>query len=76
MKINNSNKLICNYCRNYQLQTRKSGNCQMLGVQVEGRWQACPFYIAPFSNGLTSPHQINQTTNLNEIFQVETVGLK
>lgn len=48
MKLNNSEQRICVYCRNYQLLGRKSGNCQKLGVAVEGRWQACPLYVAPF----------------------------
>ncbi len=41
--MNAPNLLIstCRYCRWYKPEGRRGGMCQMLGVAVQSKWQAC-----------------------------------
>lgn len=49
MKNNNIEKRACIYCRNYQLIGKGFGECQKLGVDVRGKWQACSLYMPLFN---------------------------
>lgn len=39
----------CRSCRYYTPEGRRGGNCQQLGVQVRGGWQACSLAIPAFA---------------------------
>ncbi|MEM7759071.1 MAG: hypothetical protein AAFW67_07470 [Cyanobacteria bacterium J06638_38] len=53
----------CRYCRFYEPQGRRGGDCQMLGVSVQSSWKACALASPPFKTTLTK---------LEDIFQLET----
>lgn len=41
--MNDSNRPFsaCRYCRYYQVEGRRGGNCEQLGVLVQGDWAPC-----------------------------------
>ena len=41
---------VCSHCRNYQYQRGWGGYCQQLGVEVKGKWNACPLAMPVFSS--------------------------
>jgi hypothetical protein len=41
MKISSCPTSACRYCHHYQLEGRRGGTCQQLGVPVQGAWKAC-----------------------------------
>lgn len=53
----------CRYCRFYNSEGRRGGQCQMLDVPVEGSWKACTFASSPFETTLQK---------LEDIFHLET----
>ena len=57
---------VCRYCRFYQLEGRRGGSCQKLGVPVESNWKACTLASSPFRT---------TAKKLEEIFQLNTVKL-
>lgn len=40
----------CRHCYFYQLEGRRGGHCQQLGVSVQGNWQACSLGVSPFAS--------------------------
>ena len=49
MKTLNFPASACRYCRHYQLEGRRGGKCQQLGVPVRGNWKACSLALPPFA---------------------------
>ena len=39
----------CRYCRWYKPEGRRGGMCQMLGVSVQSKWQACTLALPAFA---------------------------
>jgi hypothetical protein len=39
----------CRYCRHYQPEGRRGGNCQKLGAPVQGTWKACNLALPAFA---------------------------
>lgn len=39
----------CRYCQYYKPEGRRGGNCQQLGVIVQGSWKACALAIPAFA---------------------------
>ncbi|MEA5573727.1 hypothetical protein [Calothrix sp. UHCC 0171] len=39
----------CKYCRYYNPEGRRGGNCQQLGAPVLGHWKACSLALPPFA---------------------------
>ncbi len=39
----------CRYCRHFIPEGRRGGNCQQLGVTVQGRWKACSLALPAFA---------------------------
>lgn len=39
----------CKYCRYYNPEGRRGGNCQQLGAPVLGNWKACSLALPPFA---------------------------
>jgi hypothetical protein len=39
----------CRYCQHYQPEGRRGGECQMLGVPVQGNWKACSLAVTAFA---------------------------
>jgi hypothetical protein len=35
----------CRYCKYYEFTGHRGGECQQLGVPVQGKWSACPLMI-------------------------------
>ena len=48
MKTINTSVSVCSHCRNYQHQRGCGGYCKQLGVEVKGKWKACPLAIPVF----------------------------
>jgi hypothetical protein len=48
MKTANFLTSSCRYCRFYQPEGRRGGNCQQLGVPVQAHWKACNLAAHPF----------------------------
>lgn len=40
----------CRHCRFYQIEGRRGGDCQQLGVPVQGSWKACSLAAQPFAS--------------------------
>ena len=53
----------CRYCRFYEPQGRRGGDCRMLSVSVQSDWEACALASPPFKTTLTK---------LEDIFQLES----
>ena len=49
MKRVNQPISACRYCRFYQIEGRRGGSCQQLGVPVQGSWQVCALAVSPFA---------------------------
>lgn len=49
MKTLNFPTSACRYCRHYQLEGRRGGECQQLGVPVRGNWKACSLALPLFA---------------------------
>ncbi|MBE9179920.1 hypothetical protein IQ268_15215 [Oculatella sp. LEGE 06141] len=39
----------CRHCQFFEGEGRRGGQCQQLGVPVQGGWKACSLAIAPFA---------------------------
>ena len=39
----------CRYCQCYKPEGRRGGMCQMLGVSVQSKWQACNLALPAFA---------------------------
>lgn len=39
----------CRYCRHYNVEGRRGGICQQLGVPVRGAWKACSLALPSFA---------------------------
>jgi len=39
----------CRYCHFYQIEGRRGGSCQRLGVPVQGNWKVCAVAALPFA---------------------------
>jgi len=39
----------CRYCHFYQIEGRRGGSCQRLGVPVQGDWKVCAVAALPFA---------------------------
>lgn len=50
MNINNCFASTCRYCRHYQPEGRRGGQCDQLGVSVESNWKACALASHPFTD--------------------------
>jgi hypothetical protein len=42
MKSTTLHIACCSRCNHYTLEGRRGGQCEQLGVPVQGRWKACP----------------------------------
>lgn len=49
MNTSNVSTSICRLCQHYSLEGRRGGQCDRLGVTVQGQWNACNLYIPPFA---------------------------
>lgn len=55
----------CRHCRFYHSEGRRGGNCQQLGVPVQGSWKPCALAVQPFASqwdgwsGIASRHLSN-----------------
>lgn len=49
MNAPNSLTSTCRYCRRYKPEGRRGGMCQMLGVSVQSKWQACTLALPAFA---------------------------
>jgi hypothetical protein len=69
MQTSSSVVSSCRYCQYYRLEGRRGGQCQQLGVSVQGGWKACQLAIPPFAPSWE---------NLDEIvaWQQEAAGLQ
>ncbi|RMH73263.1 MAG: hypothetical protein D6680_16965 [Cyanobacteria bacterium J007] len=52
--INGSISKCCT-CGHYQIEGRRGGACQLLGVPVKGNWQGCRLAIEPFAPSWEMP---------------------
>ncbi|MCU0570619.1 MAG: hypothetical protein MUF49_29090 [Oculatellaceae cyanobacterium Prado106] len=48
MKSSEGNISSCKHCQFYRAEGRRGGNCQQLGVPVQGTWKICPLAVPPF----------------------------
>jgi hypothetical protein len=48
MKSLEGNISSCRHCHFYRGEGRRGGNCQQLGVPVQGSWSVCPLAAPPF----------------------------
>lgn len=51
MQSLNTTVSACKYCQYYKPTGRRGGNCEMLGVSVQGGWKGCHLGTTPFSAG-------------------------
>ncbi len=49
MKSINFLTSACRYCRHYNPEGRRGGNCQQLGAPVQGHWKACSLALPAFA---------------------------
>ncbi|MEY3867015.1 MAG: hypothetical protein RLZZ338_906 [Cyanobacteriota bacterium] len=49
MSNNSAMNLGCRHCRYYQMEGRRWGHCQLLGVPVQGGWATCSHAVPPFA---------------------------
>lgn len=49
MKSPNLLTSTCRYCQCYKPEGRRGGMCQMLGVAVQSKWQACTLALPAFA---------------------------
>lgn len=70
MKETNLANLACRHCQHYQIEGRRGGLCQKLGVSVDSNWKACALANVPFEDNLEALEQT--ITTLEEIVHLET----
>lgn len=58
MKTCKCSTSACQFCRYYQLEGRRGGMCQQLGVPVKANWKACSLALPPFAPSWESFDQI------------------
>ncbi len=51
----------CRYCRYFTPEGRRGGNCQQLGVPVQGKWKACCLAIPPFAPSWENAEAVTAT---------------
>lgn len=49
MKTFKCSTSACQFCRYYQIEGRRGGTCQQLGVPVKANWKACSLALPPFA---------------------------
>ena len=54
----------CQFCRYYQLQGRRGGTCEQLGVPVKAGWKACSLALPPFAPSWETLEEIWQNDRL------------
>ena len=54
----------CQFCRYYELQGRRGGTCQQLGVPVKAGWKACSLALPPFAPSWETLEEIWQNDGL------------
>lgn len=50
----------CKFCKHYQIDGHRGGQCQRLGVLMDGRLESCPLAEAAFSPIDIAPSLIEQ----------------
>jgi len=72
MKTLNFPTSACRYCRHYDVEGRRGGMCQQLGVSVRGNWKACSLALPLFTPSWESIEEILQDEKLilKEAFSV------
>lgn len=65
MKPYNCSVSCCRNCQFYQLEGRRGGACQQLGVPVQGHWKSCPLAIPPFAPSWEMVGQADMLTVLD-----------
>ena len=72
MKTLNFPTSACRYCRHYDVEGRRGGMCQQLGVSVRGNWKACSLALPVFTPSWESIEEILQDEKLilKEAFSV------
>jgi len=68
-----SSAIACSHCRHYVPEGRRGGNCQLLGVVVQGSWQACSLSIPFFelaSSKKESTSELEATTQIGHPIKV------
>lgn len=73
MKSINFLTSACRYCRHYNPEGRRGGNCQQLGAPVQGHWKACSLAIPAFA---PSWETLEGVWSLPEAIPVVTSNLK
>ncbi|MEN9228801.1 MAG: hypothetical protein Q6L50_11315 [Gloeomargarita sp. GMQP_bins_120] len=56
--------LGCRYCRHYLPEGRRGGQCHLLGVEVQGDWDACRFAVPPFAPSWEQPEDWGESLGL------------
>jgi hypothetical protein len=49
MECANETISTCRYCHFYQIEGRRGGFCQQLGVPVQSNWKVCAVAVSPFA---------------------------
>ena len=86
MLMTNKNCLAsaCRYCRFYQPEGLRGGNCQQLGVSVHSDWSACQLALPAFASSwnnaeeLTAANwqvELSQVIDAQELATASTLGL-
>lgn len=64
----------CRHCLFYQSEGRRGGQCQQLGVKVQGQWQVCSLAASPFSGNWRKLEKIVAwQSELSEAVVLETL---
>lgn len=51
----NSSVSACRHCLHYQVEGRRGGTCEQLGVPVQAQWRACPLAAPLFTTNRLDP---------------------
>lgn len=72
MKTLNFPTSACRYCRHYNVEGRRGGMCEQLGVPVKGSWKACSLALPPFAPAWENIEEIlrDEKLLLKEAFSV------
>lgn len=75
MKSLAGNVSSCRHCSFYQSEGRRGGNCQQLGVPVQGNWSVCPLAVSPFKSvvqnlpNMTNWQELNLEVGINTVLR-------